>query len=253
MQKKKIMPCLDIKDGRVVKGIKFTNLRDAGDPVECSRAYLEAGADELVFLDITATVEKRKTVIDSVKKVAEVTSIPFTVGGGISSLQDAEEILFAGADRISLGSAALQSPQLINELAEKFGSDRLVVAMDVDYDENQPSGYQVFMDAGKTATGLDALSWAKEAVERGAGIILPTSKACDGAKEGYDLSLISLLKRNLLAPVVASGGAGKMEHFKAAAQAGADYLLAASVFHFGEIGIYELKLYLDRKGIEVML
>jgi len=249
------MPCLDIKDGRVVKGVHFVNLRDAGDPVECARAYCEHGADELAFLDITATVERRKTTLDAVAKVAQVTraaGVPFTVGGGIASLEDAEAVLAAGADRISISSAAFRQPSLIAEAAKRFGRERVVVAIDVDRNPALPSGYEVYIDGGQTATGRDAVEWAKEAEERGAGIILPTSKACDGAKEGYDLPLIRAIKKAVQVPVVASGGAGKKEHFLAAAkEAGADILLAASVFHFGEIDIRDLKRYLAENGVPV--
>ena len=251
MPKVLIMPCLDIKEGRVVKGVQFVNLQDAGDPVECARAYMEEGADELAFLDITATVEGRQTLLDTVRRVAEVTTVPFTVGGGIRSVSDAELVLQAGADRVSVSSAAFRNPELIEEVAKQFGASKLVVAIDVDRNIELPSGYEVYLDGGKTSTGTDAITWAKEAVERGAGIILPTSKTYDGAKTGYDLLLISAIEAAVEVPVVASGGAGSLEHFLEAAEAGADMLLAASVFHFGEITIPELKVFLAQKGIEV--
>lgn len=249
MQKVLIMPCLDMKEGRVVKGVHFVNLKDAGDPVECARTYCESGADELAFLDITATIEKRKTTLDAVRRVAGVTTVPFTVGGGIASLSDASAVLEAGADRVSISSAAFRNPDLIDQAAAKFGTEKIVVAIDVDRNPALPSGYEVYIDGGNTATGKDAVEWAREAEARGAGIILPTSKACDGAKSGYDVPLIRAIKEKVKVPVVASGGAGKMEHFYEAAKDGrADILLAASVFHFGEINIRELKKYLGDKG-----
>ncbi len=246
-----IMPCLDIKDGRVVKGVHFVDLQEAGDPVECARAYCAAGADELAFLDITATIEGRKTMLDTVRGVAAVTTIPFTVGGGIGSTGDAEAVLAAGADRVSISSAAFRNPALIDDVVKLFGSGRVVVAVDVDRNPALPSGYEVYIDGGGTATGTDAIEWAKEAAARGAGIMLPTSKACDGAKTGYDLPLIRGIREAVSVPVVASGGAGSPEHFLEAAEAGADILLAASVFHFGEIAIPDLKQYLAQNGMGV--
>lgn len=240
------MPCLDIKDGRVVKGVQFVDLRDAGDPVETAQAYEADGADELTFLDITATVERRQATLDIITQVASAISIPLTVGGGIRSVEDAKRLFDAGAARVSVSSAAFRSPDLIDQMAAAFGSEKIVVAIDVDRSETTPSGYEVFVDGGRTPTGSDAIAWAKEAVERGAGILLPTSKTYDGAKSGYDLALIRSLKEAVSVPIVASGGAGKMEHFLEAAEAGADFLLAASVFHFGEIKISELKEYLQR-------
>ncbi|NMB10522.1 MAG: imidazole glycerol phosphate synthase subunit HisF [Tissierellia bacterium] len=251
MSKVLIMPCLDMKAGRVVKGIHFADIKDAGDPVECAKTYCENGADELAFLDITATIQKRKTTLDAVRKVAEVISIPFTVGGGISSVASAEEVFIAGADRVSISSAAYRQPDLIDEMAKKFGSDKIVVAIDVDKNPSLPSGYEVYIDGGNTPTGKDALEWAIEAEALGAGIILPISKACDGAKTGFDLPLIRGIKEKVKVPVIASGGAGTMEHFLEAAKAGADILLAASVFHYGEIKIAELKKYLAQNGVEV--
>jgi len=249
MQKVLIMPCLDMKEGRVVKGVHFVGLRDAGDPVECARTYCANGADELAFLDITATIEKRGTTLDAVRRVAEVTTVPFTVGGGIGSLNDADAVLSAGADRVSISSAAFRNPDLIDQAAARFGSGKIVVAIDVDRSPALPSGYEVYVDGGNTATGKDAVEWAREAENRGAGIILPTSKACDGAKTGYDVPLIRAIKETVKVPVVASGGAGNMEHFLEAAKDGrADILLAASVFHFGEINIRELKQYLRGNG-----
>ncbi|KGP75606.1 imidazole glycerol phosphate synthase [Desulfosporosinus sp. Tol-M] len=250
MRKVLIMPCLDMNDGRVVKGVHFINLRDAGDPVECARIYCENGADELAFLDITATIEKRKTTLEAVRRVAQVITIPFTVGGGIGSVVDAEEVLEAGANRVSISSAAFRNPRLIDQSAAEFGPSKLVVAIDVDRNPALPSGYEVYIDGGNTPTGKDAIEWAREAETRGAGYILPTSKACDGAKTGYDIPLIRGIKGAVKVPVIASGGAGTREHFLEAAQEGkADILLAASVFHFGEINIFELKKYLRDKGV----
>ncbi|MBS3948907.1 MAG: imidazole glycerol phosphate synthase subunit HisF [Dethiobacter sp.] len=246
------MPCLDMKDGRVVKGVQFVNLKDAGDPVECARAYCAAGADELAFLDITATLEGRRTMLDTVRRVAAVTTVPFTVGGGIRSLEEVEAVLASGADRASISSAAFRNPSLVEEAAQRFGSEKIVVAIDVDRNEALPSGYEVYVDGGTTATGSDAVAWAREAAARGAGIILPTSKTCDGAKSGYDLPLIRKIREAVGVPVVASGGAGKMADFLDAARAGADMLLAASVFHFGEITVPELKQFLARNGVTVL-
>ncbi len=251
MSKVLIMPCLDMKDGRVVKGVNFVDLRDAGDPVECARIYCENGADELAFLDIAATIEKRKTTLDAVRRVAQAITIPFTVGGGIGSVEDAEQVLAAGADRISISSAAFRNPDLIDQAAAQFGSFRLVVAIDVDRNPSLPSGYEVYIDGGNTATGKDAIEWAREAESRGAGYILPTSKTRDGAKTGYDIPLIRGIKDVVKVPVIASGGAGSMEHFLEAAREGkADILLAASVFHFGEINIVQLKEYLHDQGVD---
>ncbi len=249
MKKVVIMPCLDIKEGRVVKGVQFVDLRDAGDPVECARAYCAAGAGELAFLDIAATVEGRKTMLETVRRVAAVVTVPFTVGGGIGSLDDVEAVLAAGADRVSISSAAFRRPGLIDAAARRFGSEKIVVALDVDRNAVLPSGYEVYIDGGSTATGRDAVQWAREAADRGAGIILPTSKSCDGAKTGYDLPLIRGIKAAVPVPVVASGGAGALKHFLEAVEAGADILLAASVFHFGEITIPELKAYLEQNGV----
>ena len=251
MSKVRIMPCLDMKDGRVVKGVNFVDLRDAGDPVECARIYCANGADELAFLDIAATIEKRKTTLDAVRRVAQAITIPFTVGGGIGSVEDAEQVLAAGADRISISSAAFRNPALIDQAAAQFGSSRLVVAIDVDRNPALPSGYEVYIDGGNTATGQDAIEWAREAESHGAGYILPTSKTRDGAKTGYDIPLIRGIKDVVKIPVIASGGAGSMQHFLEAARDGqADILLAASVFHFGEISIPELKKYLRGQGVD---
>jgi cyclase len=247
------MPCLDMRNGRVVKGVHFVNIKDAGDPVECAKAYCEAGADELAMLDITATVENRPTMLDVVKKVALATTIPFTVGGGISDLKTAEAVLKAGADKISTSSAAFRKPQIIEEMVEKFGEEKVTVAIDVDKNPKMPSGYEVYIDGGRTATGIDAIEWAKRVDSFGVKVILPTSKATDGAKTGYDLPLIKAIAKATSAEIVASGGAGEMEHFLEAVKAGATILLAASVFHFNIIKIPELKDYLRREGVNINL
>jgi len=250
----KIMPCLDMKGDRVVKGVHFVDLRDAGDPVECARAYCESGADELAFLDITATLEKRKTMLDVFRKVADVSSVPLTLGGGMKSLFDVEDALNAGADKVSMSSAAVRHPELIEEAAKRFGPETIVVAIDADKSDEFPSGYEVYIEGGTRPARLDAFEFAREAEGRGAGTILPTSKACDGAKDGYDIPLTRGIAERVKVPVIASGGAGKLEHFYEAATEGkATILLAASVFHFGEIKIPELKQYLKEKGLNVRI
>jgi imidazole glycerol-phosphate synthase subunit HisF len=248
----KIMPCLDMQNGQVVKGVRFVDIKNAGDPVECAQAYCNAGADELALLDITATVEGRKTMLDVVSRVAEVTTVPFTVGGGISSVATAADVLEAGANRISTSSAAFRTPDVIREMVDAFGGDRVTVAIDAAQNKAFPSGYEVYIDGGRTATGADAVEWAKTVDGYGVGTILPTSKSTDGVREGYDLPLISKIKQISSAVVVASGGAGTLEHFYEAAQAGASVLLAASVFHFNVIGIQEVKNYLRDKGVAVL-
>ncbi len=242
-----------MRNGRVVKGVHFVNIKDAGDPVECAKAYCEAGADELAMLDITATVENRPTMLDVVKKVALVTTIPFTVGGGISDLKTAEAVLKAGADKISTSSAAFRNPNMIAEMVKELGEEKVTVAIDVDKNPKLPSGYEVYIDGGRTATGIDAIEWAKRVDSFGVKVILPTSKATDGAKTGYDLPLIRAIVKATSAEIVASGGAGEMRHFLEAVRAGATILLAASVFHFNIIKIGELKDYLRREGVNVNL
>lgn len=246
-----IMPCLDMQNGRVVKGVHFVDIRDAGDPVECARAYCQAGADELALLDISATVEGRNTMLDVVRRVADAATVPFTVGGGISDVASAAAVLEAGADKVSVSSAAFRKPQVIGEMVTEFGPERVTVAIDVDRNEAMPSGYEVYIDGGRTATGADALEWAKRVDGYGVAVILPTSKAGDGAKTGYDLPVIRAMKQATSAQIVASGGAGTLEHFYEAVEAGATILLAASVFHFQMIGIPELKEYLRSRGVEV--
>jgi cyclase len=246
-----IMPCLDMQNGRVVKGVHFVDIRDAGDPVECARAYCQAGADELAMLDITATVEGRRTMIDVVRRVAGVVTVPFTVGGGISDVASAAAVLEAGADKVSVSSAAFRNPPLIPQLIQQFGRQAVTVAIDVDRNGSMPSGYEVYIDGGRTATGADAIEWAKKVDGFGAPVILPTSKAGDGARTGYDLPVIRAMAQCVSADIVASGGAGKLEHFYEAVQAGATILLAASVFHFHIVDIQELKGYLRRQGVKV--
>lgn len=245
----RIMPCLDMRNGRVVKGIQFVSLRDAGDPVACCLAYCEAGADEIALLDITATVEGRTTMVDVVRKVAEAATVPFTVGGGISDVASAAAVLNAGADKISTSSAAFRNPQVISDMVREFGRDRITVAIDAAVNPSLPSGYEVYIDGGRTATGADAIEWAKRVDACGVATILPTSKSTDGMKSGYDLPLIEKIKAATSAEVVASGGAGGMEHFYDAVAAGATILLAASVFHFRIISIPELKAYLKNRGV----
>lgn len=247
----RIMPCLDMQNGRVVKGVHFVDIKDAGDPVECALAYCRNGADELAMLDITATVEGRKTMLEVVRRVAEVTTVPFTVGGGISDVTSASAVLEAGANRISTSSAAFRKPGLIPDLIKEFGPDKITVAIDVDRNPALPSGYEVYIDGGRTATGADAVQWAQRVDGFGVQVILPTSKAGDGAQTGYDLTVIRAIRQAVSAEVVASGGAGKLEHFVEAVQAGATILLAASIFHFGLIEISTLKEYLRKQNISV--
>ena len=248
----KIMPCLDMQNGRVVKGVHFVDIRDAGDPVECARVYCETGADELALLDITATVEGRATMLDVVKRVAEVTTVPFTVGGGISDVKSAELVLNAGANKVSTSSAAFRKPELVAEMVKELGSEKVTVAIDVDQNTAMPSGYEVYIDGGRTATGADAIEWAKRVDGYGVPVILPTSKAGVGVQTGYDLPVIRAIKEAVSAEVVASGGAGELNHFYQAVKAGATILLAASVFHFGIIEIGDLKDYLRNRGVSIL-
>ena len=248
-----IMPCLDMIAGRVVKGVRFVDIKDAGDPVACCQAYCAAGADELAMLDITATLESRKTLLEVTRKVADVVTVPFTMGGGISSVQSAEEVLKAGANKISTSSAVFRKPQLVAEMVKEFGPKTVTVAIDVLQNPAMPSGYEVYIDGGHTATGKDAIEWAKEVDGYGVGCILPTSKSTDGVRTGYDLPLIEKIRAVARdeVDVVASGGAGTMEHFAEAANAGANVLLAASVFHFHMIDIPALKEFLKGRGFKV--
>ena len=246
-----IMPCLDMQNGRVVKGVHFVDIQDAGDPVECAKAYCKAGADEIALLDITATVENRPTMLEVVKKVAEVTTVPLTIGGGISDVASAAAVLEAGANKISTSSAAFRNPEIIKDMVNKFGPEKVTVAIDVDINKAIPSGYEVYIDGGRTATGADAIEWAKKVDGFGVPVILPTSKAGDGARTGYDLPVIKAMANACSAAIVASGGAGKMEHFLEAIEAGAAVLLAASVFHFNLIDIQDLKSYLRSHSVKV--
>nr|4EVZ_A Chain A, HisF-LUCA [synthetic construct]4EVZ_B Chain B, HisF-LUCA [synthetic construct] len=251
MLAKRIIPCLDVKDGRVVKGVNFENLRDAGDPVELAARYDEEGADELVFLDITASHEGRETMLEVVERTAEQVFIPLTVGGGIRSVEDASRLLRAGADKVSINTAAVKNPELITEAAEEFGSQAVVVAIDA---KRVGGGWEVFTHGGRKPTGLDAVEWARKVVELGAGEILLTSMDRDGTKAGYDLELTRAVSEAVSVPVIASGGAGELEHFAEVFELeGADAALAASIFHFGEITIREVKAYLRERGIEVRL
>ena len=250
---KRIIPCLDVHDGRVVKGVNFVNLRDAGDPVEIARAYDQAGADELVFLDITASSDNRNTVVDMVRRVAEQVFIPFTVGGGIRTVEDFRLLLREGADKISINSSAINRPELISEAADKFGRQCVVVAIDARRREDG-SGWNVYKNGGRIDTGLDAVEWAIKADRLGAGEILLTSMDCDGTKAGYDNELNAVIAENVSVPVIASGGAGTKEHFYDALTEGkADAALAASLFHYKELAIRDLKEYLRGRGISVRL
>ena len=251
MLTKRIIPCLDVKDGRTVKGVNFENLRDAGDPVELAKVYAEEGADELVFLDISATLEKRKTLAELVKRIAATLNIPFTVGGGISSVEDVSIMLAAGAEKVSINSAAVKRPELINELAREFGSQCVVVAIDTKVHDGVS---KVHTHGGTKPTTLITEEWAKEVEERGAGEILLTSMDHDGVKTGFALEITSKISAHANIPVIASGGAGKMEHFKEVFKGGrADAGLAASIFHFKEIGISDLKKYLKDEGLSMRI
>lgn len=251
MLAKRIIPCLDVKEGRVVKGVNFINLIDAGDPVEIAKGYSDLGADEVVFLDITASSDKRDIILDVVKKTAEVVFIPLTVGGGIRTIDDISRILNAGADKVSINSAAIHNPSIINEGSKKYGNQCIVVAIDAKWNGEF---YEVYINGGRVPTGIDAIKWAREAEERGAGEILLTSMDKDGTKDGYELELTALVSKAVSIPVIASGGAGKKEDFKDVFEKGrADAALAASLFHFNILPIKELKEYLKEENIEVRL
>lgn len=253
MHTKRIIPCLDVTGGRVVKGINFVNLRDAGDPVEVAKAYDKAGADELVFLDITASSDARNIVIDMVRRVAETVFIPFTVGGGIRTVEDFKVILREGADKISINSSAINTPNLISDAADKFGSQCVVVAIDAKR-RADGSGWNVYKNGGRVDVGLDAVEWAMKAEKMGAGEILLTSMDCDGTKAGYDIELTKIISENVNIPVIASGGAGTKDHFYEALTEGkADAALAASLFHYKELEIIDLKQYLKDKDVPVRL
>jgi cyclase len=249
-----IMPCLDMKEGRVVKGIHFVDLKDAGDPVENAKRYQAEGADELAMLDIAATLENRKTRLEWVRSVSSVITIPLTLGGGISTLEDIELALEAGADKVSMNSAAVKNPQLVQDAAEKFGADRITVAIDARRNQELPSGFELVVSGGTKPVGKDAVEWAKDCQKLGAGVILPTSMDGDGTQDGYDLEYTKAISDAVNLPVVASGGAGTLEHFyEAVVKGGAQVLLAASVFHYKILSIGEVKEYLQSKGLQVNL
>jgi len=250
----KIMPCLDMKGGRVVKGVHFVDLKDAGDPVQNAAFYQREGADELAMLDIAATVENRKTRLEWIKAVSAVINIPLTVGGGISTLDDIQLVLEAGADKISMNSAAVKDPSLVRTAGEEFGAERVTVAIDAKRNAAMPSGFELVVSGGTKPTGKDAVAWARECQELGAGVILPTSMDGDGTQAGYDLAFTKAVSDAVEVPVVASGGAGKLEHFsEAVVKAGARILLAASVFHYRILSIREVKEYLKSQGLQVLL
>lgn len=254
MLAKRIIPCLDVKDGRVVKGVNFVSLVDAGDPVEQAKVYDKEGADELVFLDITASYEKRSIMIDVVRKTAEQVFMPLTVGGGIRTIEDIRNLLLAGADKVSINTAAVKNPDLIREGARIFGSQCIVVAIDVKRKiKNKKTFFEVYIHGGRTPTGIDAINWAKKVEKLGAGEILLTSMDTDGTKNGYDLELLEIICDKVKIPVIASGGAGKKEHFLEAFKVGASAALAASIFHFREISILEVKKYLLDNNIPVRI
>lgn len=252
MLTKRIIPCLDVKEGRVVKGIHFVDLRDAGDPVQTAKRYEDEGADELVFLDITASHERRGIMIEVVRKTAEVAFMPLTVGGGIRNVEDIRELLLAGCDKVSINTACVENPSLITEGAKRFGSQCMVVAIDAK--KTNPSRWEVYTQGGRVAARKDAVAWAKEAEERGAGEILLTSMDKDGTKEGYDIELTRAISEKVSIPVIASGGAGNPEHLLSALREGkADAVLCASIFHFGEVSIRDAKEFLKGRGVEVRL
>ncbi|MFW0183565.1 imidazole glycerol phosphate synthase subunit HisF [Rothia sp. CCM 9417] len=247
----RVIPCLDVDAGRVVKGVKFEGLRDAGDPVELAKRYNAEGADELTFLDVTASSTERQTTFDVVASTAEQVFIPLTVGGGVRSVQDVDRLLRTGADKASINTAAISRPEVINEITERFGSQVLVLSLDAKKSDATPSGYEVTTHGGRKSTGMDLLEWAAEAAERGVGEILLNSIDADGTKAGFDLPMIRAVRRVVSVPLIASGGAGATEHFPPAIEAGADAVLAASIFHFGEVSIGEVKAAIREAGYQV--
>jgi cyclase len=254
MDYRRIIPCLDVKDGRLVKGVNFVSLKDVGDPAENAAAYSQAGADELVFLDITATVEKRKTLLDAVKRTVEQTTVPLTVGGGIADCKAIEELLNMGASGISINTAAVKNPDFVKEAASKFGSDKITVAIDTNSNSSLPSGFEVMVAGGTTGTGIDAVEWTKKVEDLGAGQILPTSMDADGTLAGYDIPMTKAIADAVNLPVIASGGAGTLEHlYQAIVEAGADAVLVASIAHFGTFTIKQMKEYLADRQIPVNL
>ncbi len=254
MDYKKIIPCLDVKDGRLVKGVHFVELKEVGDPAEAAAAYSEAGADELVFLDITATVEGRKTMADAVKRTADGISVPLTVGGGIAGTDDMQRLFDVGASKVSVNTAAVRNPDLVKEAAEKFGSEKITVAIDTRKNDSLPSGFEVMVRGGREPAGIDAVEWAEKVVALGAGTILPTSMDADGTQAGYDIPMTRAIADAVSVPVIASGGAGELEHLSEAILEGhAAAVLVASIAHFGKFTIAQMKQHLTKKGIEVRL
>ncbi len=252
MDYRRIIPCLDVKHGRLVKGVNFVNLKDVGDPAENAAAYSQAGADEIVFLDITATVENRKTLLDAVKRTVARVSVPLTVGGGISSCQGIEELLALGVSKVSINTAAVRKPDLVRQAAQQFGSDKITIAIDTAKNANMPSGFEVMIRGGTTGAGIDAVEWAKKVEGLGAGAILPTSMDTDGKQTGYDIPMTRAIADAVSLPVIASGGAGTLEHlYEAIAEGHADAVLVASIAHFGTFSISQMKDYLAGKGLPV--
>lgn len=254
MDYRRIIPCLDVKDGRLVKGVNFVDLKDVGDPAENGAAYSKAGADELVFLDITATVEKRKTLVDAVKRTVERIFVPLTVGGGIRSIQDIQDLIEVGVARVSINTAAVRSPDFVKDAAKKFGSEKIVIAIDTRSSSKVPSGFEVMVSGGMEPTGIDAVEWAKKVENLGAGSILPTSMDADGTQTGYDIPMTRAIADAVSLPVIASGGAGRLEHlYQAITEGHANAVLVASIVHFGKYTIAEIKRYLSERGIPVKL
>lgn len=254
MDYRRIIPCLDVRDGRLVKGVNFVDLKDVGDPAENGAAYSEVGADELVFLDITATIEKRKTLIEAVKRTVERISVPLTVGGGIRSIQDIQDLMEVGVSRVSINTAAVRNPDFVKEAAGKFGSEKIVIAIDTRSSSGVPSDFEVMVSGGREPTGIDAVKWAREVEDLGAGAILPTSMDTDGTQAGYDIPMTRAIADAVSLPVIASGGAGTLEHLYAAITQGhADAVLVASIVHFGKYTIKQIKKYLAERGIPVKL
>ena len=256
MDYRRIIPCLDVKDGRLVKGVKFVELQDVGDPAENAKAYCEAGADELVFLDITATVENRKTILDAVKRTVDAisSSIPLTVGGGIRSCNNIEELMNAGVSKVSMNTAAVRNPDLVKEAVQEFGSEKITIAIDTSSNSQAASGFEVMVNSGSGGTGIDAVEWAKKCEDLGAGAILPTSMDADGTQAGYDIAMTKAIADAVSLPVIASGGAGTLEHlYEAIVEAGADAVLVASIAHFGKYTIQQMKEFLAERQIPVRL
>jgi len=254
MEYRRIIPCLDVKNGRLVKGVNFVNLKDVGDPAEIGAAYSDAGADELVFLDITATVEGRKTMLEAVKRTVESISVPLTVGGGIGSLEDIEALMGSGVSKVSINSAAVKNPDFVSKAAKEFGTDKITIAIDTRKSDELASGFEVVINGGRKPTGIDAVEWAKQVEQKGAGEILPTSMDADGTQDGYDIPMTKAIAEAVSLPVIASGGAGNLEHlYEAITEAKADAVLVASIFHFGTYSIQQAKEYLANRGILVNL